>query len=203
LNAHCERFIRSIKEKTLDWIILMGEASLHYTLNQYLSHYHAERNHQGLENQLIAPEPEVGEQTGQVRRRERLGGFLSYYYREGSMRLTSIAYQRHEMSIVDDIRTKVDNDDFEFSQHATDQIIVRHISVQEVREAISTSEMIEDYPDDKYGPSCLLLGFTSSNRPLHIQCSYPSRPLVKIITLYEPDPARWVNSRTRRRNDDE
>ena len=68
------------------------------------------------------------------------------------------------------------------------KVIIRHISVQEVREAIKDGEVIEDYPNDKYGPSCLLLGSTQSKRPLHIQCSYPSRPLVKIITLYEPDP---------------
>jgi Domain of unknown function (DUF4258) len=107
------------------------------------------------------------------------------------------------MNILGDIRTKVGDGQFEFSQHATDQSIVRHISVQEVREAITAGEIIEDYPDDKYGPSCLLLGFTSTHRPLHIQCSYPSRPLVKIITLYEPDPERWIDLRTRRRVHDD
>lgn len=56
----------------------------------------------------------------------------------------------------------------------------------------------KDYPDDKYGPSCLILSFTQAGRPLHIQCSYPSRPLMKIITLYEPDPAEWVEFRVRR-----
>ena len=61
--------------------------------------------------------------------------------------------------------------------------------MREVEEAIaSRSEVIEDYPNDKYGPSCLVLGYTKAGRPLHVQCSYPSRPLVKIITLYEPDP---------------
>ena len=89
------------------------------------------------------------------------------------------------------------NGQFEFSQHATDQSIVRRIGVREILEAIEESEVIEDYPDDKYGPSCLILGFTESQRPLHIQCSYPSRPLVKIITLYEPDPSLWINFRTR------
>ena len=49
---------------------------------------------------------------------------------------------------------------------------------------VDASQIIEDYPDDKYGPSCLILGFTLTNRPVHIQCSYPSRPLIKIITLY-------------------
>ena len=64
------------------------------------------------------------------------------------------------MSILEGIQSKVNNGQYEFSQHATDQSIVRHISVQEVREAIATGEIIEDYPEDKYGPSCLILGFT-------------------------------------------
>jgi putative transposase len=65
-------------------MIFMGEASLRYALRQYLAHYHTERNHQGLDNVLIAPEPEVGKANGQVKRRERLGGLLSYYYREAA-----------------------------------------------------------------------------------------------------------------------
>lgn len=77
---------------------------------------------------------------------------------------------------------------------------MRQIQVQEIRKAIDECEIVEDYPNDKYGPSCLILGFTRSKRPLHIQCSYPSRPLVKIITLYEPDPLRWINFKTRGKN---
>jgi hypothetical protein len=103
------------------------------------------------------------------------------------------------MPLIDDIRAKVAGGHFEFSKHAVDQSILRDISVLELREAVSTAEVIEDYPGDKYGPSCLLLGSTVAGRPLHIQCSYPSRPLVKIITVYEPDPGQWINFRTRRR----
>jgi hypothetical protein len=102
------------------------------------------------------------------------------------------------MSLIDAIRAKVAGDHFEFSKHAVDQAILRGIDVQEVREAVATAAVIEDYPGDKYGPSCLLLGFTAAGRPLHIQCSYPSRPLVKIITLYEPDPGQWIDFRTRK-----
>jgi hypothetical protein len=65
-------------------MILLGEGALYYTIHQYLSHYHAERNHQGLENQLIAPELGLGSQGGKVGRRERLGGLLSYYYRDAA-----------------------------------------------------------------------------------------------------------------------
>ena len=59
-------------------------------------------------------------------------------------------------------------------------------------------ELIENYPDDKYGPSCLILGFTEGNRPLHIQCSYPSPPIIEIITLYEPNPANWIGFKKRK-----
>lgn len=92
------------------------------------------------------------------------------------------------MSIIDEIRAKVLLDQFEFSQHAVDQSLKRLVSVTEVRDAIISGEVIEDYPADKYGPSCLILGWTQARRAMHVQCSYPSRPLVKIITLYEPDP---------------
>jgi len=102
------------------------------------------------------------------------------------------------MGLIDEIRTKLAGGQFEFSKHAVDQTLLRDIRVQDVRDAIANGQVIEDYPDDKYGPSCLVLGFTKALRPLHIQCSYPSRPKVKIVTLYEPDPDLWIDSKTRR-----
>jgi putative transposase len=84
LNAHCERFVRSIKEEVLEQMVMLGERTLYYAIQQYLAHYHTERNHQGLDNQLIAQEGTVGCQTGHVVRRERLGGLLSYYHREAA-----------------------------------------------------------------------------------------------------------------------
>ena len=84
LNIHCERFVRSIKEEALAQMVMLGERALYHVIYEYLVHYHTERNHQGLDNQLITPERAVGCQTGHVRRRERLGGLLSYYYREAA-----------------------------------------------------------------------------------------------------------------------
>jgi transposase InsO family protein len=84
LNAHCERFVRSIKEEALEPMVMLGERSLSYAIQQYLAHYHHERNHQGLGNQRIAPEPEGSRQGGAVVRRDRLGGLLSYYYRDAA-----------------------------------------------------------------------------------------------------------------------
>lgn len=102
--------------------------------------------------------------------------------------------------MLEEIQSKILKRQYEFSKHAVDQSIIRDISVAEVEEAISgRCEIIEDYPDDKYGPSCLILGFTKTGRPFHLQCSYPSRPLVKIITHYEPDPDLWVDFRVRKK----
>ena len=45
---------------------------------------------------------------------------------------------------------------------------------------LENAVIIEDYPDDKYGPSCLILGYTKNGRPLHIQCGYSDHFLMKI-----------------------
>src|ERR1700690_3212244 len=102
------------------------------------------------------------------------------------------------MTQTEGIQAKVAAGGFGFFRHAVDQSLKRQISVQEVREAVAVGQIIEDYPGDKYGPSCLLLGFTQKLRPLHIQCSDPSRPLVKVITVYEPDPDLWIDFKTRK-----
>ncbi|MBM4121863.1 MAG: DUF4258 domain-containing protein [Nitrospira sp.] len=100
--------------------------------------------------------------------------------------------------MIEEIRERVARGQFEFLQHAVDQSILRRISVREIREAISVGEVIEMYPEDKYGPSCLIFGKTVAGRPIHVQCSDATRPVVKIITMYEPDPALWENFRMRR-----
>jgi transposase InsO family protein len=81
LNAHLERFMGSIKSECLSRMIFFGEHSLRNVAQQFLEHYHTERNHQGLENQLIDPGEEVGRAAGGIQCRERLGGMLRYYHR--------------------------------------------------------------------------------------------------------------------------
>jgi len=78
-NAHAERFVRSIKEECLHRMILFGERSLQRCLREFTAHYHAERNHQGIGNELIdGAELSV---SGPVECQERLGGLLKYYRR--------------------------------------------------------------------------------------------------------------------------
>ena len=84
LNAHLERFMRSIKEEALHKMIFFSENSLRRAVAQYLLHYHQERNHQGLKNRLIEPNHEAGTVTGTVQCRDRLGDLLRYYHREAA-----------------------------------------------------------------------------------------------------------------------
>src|SRR5579871_6069295 len=72
LNAYAERFVRSIKESCLERMIFFGEGSLRTAIQNFVAHYHGERNHQGLANQLISPEPGHLSNAGKVQRRQRL-----------------------------------------------------------------------------------------------------------------------------------
>ena len=105
--------------------------------------------------------------------------------------------------LIVEIRRKFAEEQFEFSKHAVDQSILRQIRVQEMKEAIASGQVIEDYPEDKYRPSCLICGLTQAQRPIHVQRSYPSRSLIKIITVYEPDPQRWNDDFTQRRRSED
>jgi hypothetical protein len=87
---------------------------------------------------------------------------------------------------------------FEFSAHALKRVVERDISEQEICEAGGNIEIIENYPEDKYSPSCLCLGLSNTRRPLHIQVCFSDRDLLKIVTVYEPDPGEWRDGRIRR-----
>jgi putative transposase len=80
LNAHAERFVRTIKEDCLEQMILFGEDALRRAVYEFVAHYHFERNHQGLGNRLIVV-PTTVQTVGRVRRKQRLGGLLNSYHR--------------------------------------------------------------------------------------------------------------------------
>jgi transposase InsO family protein len=81
LNAFAERFVRSIKEECLTKMIFVGQGSLRRAITEYVTHFHEERNHQGLENRLIRERPAVAANDASIHRQTRLGGMLSYYHR--------------------------------------------------------------------------------------------------------------------------
>jgi hypothetical protein len=80
LNAYAERWVRSVKDEVLSRMILFGEGSLRHVLNEYVEHYHHERNHQGKGNVLLfAAVSQDMERQGAIQCRERLGGLIKYY----------------------------------------------------------------------------------------------------------------------------
>jgi putative transposase len=83
-NAHAERFVRTIKESCLERMILFGEGSLRRAIQEFVMHYHHERNHQGLGNRLIMEQEPCAGSRGAIQRRQRLGGMLNYYYRQAA-----------------------------------------------------------------------------------------------------------------------
>lgn len=97
-----------------------------------------------------------------------------------------------------DIRERLGRGRYHLSDHAFRRMVEQSVSEAMIRQAGTAAEMIEDYPNDKYSPSCLLLGFTREGRPLHIQVSRVDQPGVKIVTVYFPNPSLWDNWRRRK-----
>jgi hypothetical protein len=102
------------------------------------------------------------------------------------------------LSLLERIQARVRARDYRFTVHAGDRMTQRYVSVRDVEQALlsTASEVIENYPADPRGPSCLVFGFTAFGRPLHVQCTY--RPNVAIVTAYEPDPEEWTDWRVRK-----
>jgi putative transposase len=83
-NAHLERFHGSFKREVAQRMIFFGEQHLQRSIDEFLEHYHCERNHQGLAGQIIDREKSIGLMHGKLRRRQRIGGMLNYYYRDAA-----------------------------------------------------------------------------------------------------------------------
>lgn len=98
---------------------------------------------------------------------------------------------------LDEVRRLVREGRYRLTLHAENERDQDRILAREIEEALCSSrtEIIEDYPDDSRGPSFLLLGFTDAGMPIHAVCAM-TEALV-IITLYRPDPRRWIDWRQR------
>jgi len=84
LNAHAQRWVRSVKVECLSRIILFGERSLRWAMKDYIAHYHTERNHQGKDNLLLLQQISKTDHDKPVRCRDPLGGLLRYYHQEAA-----------------------------------------------------------------------------------------------------------------------
>jgi len=88
------------------------------------------------------------------------------------------------------------------TDHADEEAQADHLSFDEIFVSVFQGEIIEDYPEDMPYPICLIYGTTFKKEPIHSVWAYnrESRWAV-MITVYRPDPKRWVNGRTRRPKD--
>ena len=98
---------------------------------------------------------------------------------------------------IEEIRDKISTGEYRFSDHAVKRMIKRSVDRIEIEEAVLSGAIIEEYPDDKYSPSCLVYGRSKAGRHLHVQLSVP--PTVVVITVYEPDENEWIDYRVRRK----
>jgi hypothetical protein len=95
------------------------------------------------------------------------------------------------------IQELVHQGDYEISYHAEKERYAEDISLIDIETAILNGEVLEDYPDDPRGESCLILGY-AEGRPIHLVCGYTSRRAIRVVTVYLPKPPKWLDERTRR-----
>lgn len=98
--------------------------------------------------------------------------------------------------IIDAIR----NNRIRITDHADEEAQADYLSFDEIFFSVLQGEIIEDYPTDKPYPSCLIYGDSFTGQPIHSVWAYnPETEWAVLITVYRPDPARWINWRTRRK----
>lgn len=104
----------------------------------------------------------------------------------------------NDSEILEGIKSNVRGGKYWFTIHALERRIERNISRIEIEDAILNGKIIEEYPQDKYLPSCLILGYTKEKRPLHIQISCDP---AWVITCYDPSekPGEWSSDFKHRR----
>ena len=91
---------------------------------------------------------------------------------------------------IETIREKIGSGHYTISFTHTEKLRLRKIKADDIEQAVKVGKIIEDYPEDQRGASCLILGFVQA-RPLHILCGLLDKKDILIITAYEPDPDEW------------
>ncbi|HVR96892.1 MAG TPA: DUF4258 domain-containing protein [Thermoanaerobaculia bacterium] len=104
---------------------------------------------------------------------------------------------------IEDIVEAIRTNRLRISDHADEEAQADHLSFDEVFFSVFQGEILEDYRDDKPYPSCLILGFTFSGDPVHSVWAYNEESQwAVLITVYRPDPARWIDWRRRKTKHD-
>lgn len=98
------------------------------------------------------------------------------------------------------IKSLVDQKDYRLTLHAEFEREADQITIEEIEEALFSPEakIIEDYPNDPRGSSCLVLGFTKQKHPIHVVCGIGEPKTLVVITVYRPDPGGWIDWQIRK-----
>ncbi len=98
------------------------------------------------------------------------------------------------------VQSRVRAKQYRLSSHAEREREADQISMREIEEALLSNrlDVIEDYPNDPRGASCLLVGFTRESKPIHLVCGISLPDVIVVITTYRPDPAEWIDWRRRK-----
>ncbi len=94
--------------------------------------------------------------------------------------------------LINFIKMQIEAGNYETSYHAEEEREEEDISLIDIKNVIMSGAVIEDYPNDPRGESCLICGLSLDDRPIHIVCGYREGVPVRIITTYRPQPPRWV-----------
>jgi hypothetical protein len=94
------------------------------------------------------------------------------------------------------IRAQASAQAIRITQHAHQEMVEDGVLLERLLEALKTGEIIENYPEHRRGPCCLIDGTTREGRHLHVACT-TSLPVLVIITVYEPRPPKWPTPRQR------
>ena len=101
--------------------------------------------------------------------------------------------------MLEQIRQAIDARLFNITNHADEEIQKDHLLLNEVLGATGNGEIIESYPNDFPFPSCLIFGRTGAGEPVHAVWAFDEGTgIAVLITVYRPDPERWINYRVRR-----
>ena len=95
------------------------------------------------------------------------------------------------------IRDQVQAGEYEFSEHAERERQADRMPISDVERALFSADMLEEYPDDSRGPSCLILGYGATGYPVHVVCGRSPKGTLRLITVYVPSLPKWLDARTR------
>lgn len=100
-------------------------------------------------------------------------------------------------NILQNIKNHARKENIRITQHGQQEMAEEGINLDDLLEAVSTAEIVENYPEHQRGACCLINGVTTSGENLHIVCT-TSQPVLIVITVYKPKPPKWLTPTQRR-----